>query len=142
MLVGVGVFGVTAALAVVAPDASPGGTGWTRYDWNAASRTGEVARFSVGPGGLLHIASKAPDDARFVRAFAVLPATLYRLSCRVRTEGVGLSARGAGLSVSGILEGSPDVRGTSAWRTVEMYGTTGPVQRELPVTVGVGGMGA
>ena len=96
----------------------------------------------VKDGGLLHVTSATPDDARFTREVAVEPATLYRLTCRVRTENVGTTARGAGISVTGILDGSRDIKGNSGWQTVEFYGKTGADQRRITVTVGVGGYGS
>lgn len=125
---------------------SPGDAGqWTTYDWNSSVGKGTKARFDIGKEGrslLLHIAAEAPDDARFVRKLPVEPDSVYRFSGTVRTENVGESGRGAGISVTGILEGSPDVRGTSGWKEVGFYGRTAHDQRTLSVTAGVGGYGS
>jgi dolichyl-phosphate-mannose-protein mannosyltransferase len=119
---------------------------WTRYDWNESSGKSGNARFDIEEGkdgGRLRITAATPDDARFVRELAVEPDTVYRFSCRVRTEYVGSTARGAGISVSGILEGSRDIKGTSGgWHSVDFYGKTGADQRRLSVTVGIGGYGS
>jgi predicted membrane-bound dolichyl-phosphate-mannose-protein mannosyltransferase len=118
---------------------------WTRYDWNATTGKGGNARFDIEggkDGGRLHVTSATPDDARFVRDVAVEPATVYRLTCRVRTENVGAMARGAGISVTGIIDGSRDIKGNSGWETIDFYGKTGADQRRISVTVGVGGYGS
>lgn len=118
---------------------------WTKYDWNASAGKGGSARFEVekqGKAALLHIVAETPDDARFVRQLTVEPDTIYRFSCTLRTEDVGSAGRGAGISVSGILEGSPDVRGTSGWKKVEFYGKTVRDQSALSLTVGIGGYGS
>jgi predicted membrane-bound dolichyl-phosphate-mannose-protein mannosyltransferase len=118
---------------------------WTRYDWNASTGKGGNAGFEIEggeDGGRLRVNAVTPDDARFVRVMAVEPATVYRLSCRVRTQNVGATARGAGISVSGIIDGSRDIKGNSGWESVDFYGKTGADQRRISVTVGVGGYGS
>ncbi len=116
---------------------------WTTYDWNASLGRGGSASFHVDEKGQrLHILAATPDDARFVHEVTVEPATVYHFSGRVRTENVGTTARGAGISVTGILDGSRDVKGTSDWQSLEFYGKTGPEQHKVSVTVGVGGYGS
>jgi predicted membrane-bound dolichyl-phosphate-mannose-protein mannosyltransferase len=125
---------------------SQGAQQWTRYDWNAASGKSGPARFEIEQGKdgvLLRIIAATPNDARFVHEVAVEPQTLYRIACRARSKEVGSGARGAGISVSAILEGSPDIKGSSnEWQTLEFYGRTGPDQQKLLVTVGIGGYGS
>ena len=119
---------------------------WTRYDWNAASGKSGPARFEIEQGNdgvLLRIIAATPNDARFVHEVTVEPQTLYRITCRVRSQDVVSGARGAGISVIDILEGSPDIKGSSnEWQMLEFYGKTGPDQRKLSVTVGIGGYGS
>src|SRR6185369_3995420 len=89
------------------------------------------------------ISATMPNDARFMRELVVEPNSVYRFACRIRTENVGSTARGAGISVSEVLEGSRDITGTSdGWQSVDLYGQTGADQRTLSVTVGVGGYGS
>ncbi|HEX9024665.1 MAG TPA: phospholipid carrier-dependent glycosyltransferase, partial [Geobacteraceae bacterium] len=130
--------------AAAAP-AKQGAEQWTKYDWNANSGKEGKAGFAMEQGKdgyLLHITSLAPDDARFVREMVVEPDTVYHFSCRVRTENVGVSARGANISVTGILEGSRDIKGSGGWQSIEFYGKTGANQRKISVTLGVGGYGS
>lgn len=126
------------------PDRTTWGTSrWTTYDWNSSSQLKGPARFDNDQGNLLHITSELPNDARFARELPVEPDTIYHFSCRVRTENVGTAARGAGISVTDILDGSPDIKGDSGgWENVDFYGKTGPEQRTLTVTVGIGGYGS
>jgi dolichyl-phosphate-mannose-protein mannosyltransferase len=119
---------------------------WTQYDWNASSATTGAARFEIVQGKYdvqLQISAATPNDARFVRELAVEPDTVYRLACQVRSRNVGSKARGAGISVTDILDGSADVKGGgTGWQTLEFYGKTGPDQNKLSVTVGIGGYGS
>jgi predicted membrane-bound dolichyl-phosphate-mannose-protein mannosyltransferase len=122
------------------------GRKWTRYDWNASSGKGGAARFEIAQekgGTLLKIGAPTPNDARFVQELAVEPKTVYRFACRVRSENVGAAARGAGISVMEIQDGSPDLKASGDnWQPLEFYGRTGPEQRRISVTVGIGGYGS
>ena len=119
---------------------------WTKYDWNDSAGKNGVARFEVVPGKdgpLLEIIAETPNDARFVHELAVEPGTVYRFACRAYSEKIGSTARGAGISVLGIHEGSPDVKDNdNEWQALEFYGKTGPDQQRLSVTVGIGGYGS
>jgi dolichyl-phosphate-mannose-protein mannosyltransferase len=119
---------------------------WTRYDWNASSGNKDAARFEIVPetdGALLEIIAATPNDARFVQELAVEPDMVYRFACRIRSENIGAAARGGGISVENIQDGSPDIKGTgNDWQSLEFYGKTGPDQQKLSVTVGIGGYGS
>lgn len=120
---------------------------WTTYDWNAASGNNGQSSFKISGGKkdglLLHINAATPNDARFVREMDVEPDTAYRISCRVRSQNIGSSSRGAGISVLEIQDGSPDIKGDhDDWQLLEFYGKTGAEQHKLSVTVGIGGYGS
>ncbi|MBC7962446.1 MAG: phospholipid carrier-dependent glycosyltransferase, partial [Steroidobacteraceae bacterium] len=119
---------------------------WMRYDWNASSGKPGTARFEIvqgKDGAQLQIVAAAPNDARFVRELSVEPDTVYRFACLARSENVGSAARGAGISVAEIQDGSPDIKGSgNNWQLLEFYGKTGSDQKKLSVTVGVGGYGS
>lgn len=118
---------------------------WTSYDWNASAGQTGAARYErvAGKGdALLRISAATPNDARFVQELAVEPGSVYRFACWARSENIGSAARGAGISVADTQEGSPDITGSSDWRLLEFYGKTGPDQRKLSVTVGIGGYGS
>ena len=118
----------------------------TRYDWNSSSGQKSAARFEVVPGKdgpQLQIVAQTANDARFVHQLRVEPNTVYRFACQARGENIGTGARGAGISVADIPEGSPDISGSSQeWRSLEFYGKTGAEQQTLSVTVGLGGYGS
>jgi len=122
------------------------GQKWTRYDWNASGGKGEGARFEIAgekEETLLKISAPTPNDARFVHELSVEPDTVYRFSCRTSSENIGSAARGAGISVMDIQDGSPDIQASgNDWRSLEFYGRTGPGQRKVYVTVGIGGYGS
>ena len=119
---------------------------WTQYDWNASTGATGAARFEIvqsKDGAQFQIIAATPNDARFVRELSVEPDTVYRLACLARSENVGSAARGAGISVAEIQDGSPDIKGSgNDWQLQQFYGRTGPDQRKLSVTVGIGGYGS
>lgn len=119
---------------------------WAKYDWNASSGERGAAKFEIvqgKDGDLLQIDADTPNDARFVQELAVEPDTVYRFACRASSEKVGSAARGGGISVAEIQDGSPDLKGsTKEWQLLEFYGKTGPDQRKITVTVGIGGYGS
>jgi len=119
---------------------------WTTYDWNASAGKNGPARFEVAPGkdgAVLQIIAATPNDARFVHQLPVEPDTVYRFACKAYSEHIGSATRGAGISVLGILEGYFDTTGlNNAWQSLEFYGKTGPDQRTIAVTVGIGGYGS
>lgn len=119
---------------------------WTKYDWNASSGKTGAASFKIVQGkdtAPLQIVAATPNDARFAQELAVEPDTVYRFACRARTENVGGSARGAGISVLEVMDGSSDIKGSgNEWHLLEFYGKTGPAQHKLSVTVGIGGYGS
>jgi predicted membrane-bound dolichyl-phosphate-mannose-protein mannosyltransferase len=93
------------------------------------------------PQSLL-IESVFPNDARIKIDVKVEPQRTYRVTCFLRTEGVGAQAIGANLSIWGTTNVSDDVRGTSgSWQKVEFYGTTAAGQKSMTVTLGLGGYG-
>jgi len=79
-------------------------------------------------------------DAKLIQHITVKPKTVYRLSCWIRASGIGTGALGANISVLNILETSHDLKDTKGtWQYVELYGITGPRQRQLAVTARLGG---
>jgi predicted membrane-bound dolichyl-phosphate-mannose-protein mannosyltransferase len=82
------------------------------------------------------------NDARLTQDVTVDPGTLYKISGWIKTEDVGMEAKGANLSVWLLMETSTDIKGTSDWTYVEMFGRTGANQSTLNFTIGVGGHGS
>lgn len=81
------------------------------------------------------------NDARLYQVVSVEPDSLYRLSGYVRTEGVLTEGgHGANLSVKDLFVFSNEVYGTTdEWTYVEIYGQTGPSQRDVTVYARLGG---
>ncbi len=83
------------------------------------------------------------NDARFAQTVAVEPDAIYRLSGMIRAEGCDADGYGATLSVEDVFVYSDGVYNTSGgWKYVELYGRTGPKQKQLTVFARVGGYGA
>ena len=83
-----------------------------------------------------------PNDAKLIQTVKVKPNTVYKLSCRIKAEGIGENALGANITVFYILETSKDFKDTGRkWEYVELYGRTGKKQDNLIVTARLGGYG-
>ncbi len=85
------------------------------------------------------IINNSANDARYKQKIKVKGNSYYKLSCWVKTENIGSDFKGANISVDGITDTSNDIRGTSDWQYVELYGSTKKGQNELVVTIGLGG---
>jgi dolichyl-phosphate-mannose-protein mannosyltransferase len=98
------------------------------------SHTGEAS---------LSIENLKPNDAQWQQSVTVKPGTLYHLSGWIQADQVGQSAKGANLSVMGVLETSNDVFATEGkWVQVDLYGMTGDTQTEIVVAARIGGYGS
>ena len=80
-----------------------------------------------------------PNDSKLVQRVKVKPNSLYRLACWIKTEGVGKGTKGANITVLDIVVTSQDLKDTKgAWKHVELYGRTGPDQKQLAVSIRLG----
>ena len=94
-------------------------------------------------GGCATVTNVDENDARFAQTVAVEPDAIYRLSGMIRAEGCDADGYGATLSVEDVFVYSDGVYDTAGdWKYVELYGRTGPKQKQLTVFARVGGYGA
>ncbi|MBB6674857.1 glycosyltransferase family 39 protein [Cohnella nanjingensis] len=121
---------------------------WSREVYAQGASGEEISALTLGADGghtgsrYLRIQSAESNDARWVQTVAVEPDTVYRLSAWVRASGIDPARTGANVSVLGIGSTSADVKDTQGqWVPLEMYGRTGPDQREIGVAVRLGGYG-
>jgi len=105
-------------------------------------------RFFVGNKGAydgsnyVTIENIRPNDAKLIQTVEVKPNTIYKLSCRIKAEGIGKNALGANITVLYILETSMDFKDTAGkWEYVELYGRTGEKQDHIIVSARLGGYG-
>ncbi len=83
------------------------------------------------------------NDARYKQTIKVEKDSYYELSCWVKTENVGKKAKGANISVEGVMATSNEVKGTSeGWKKLLLYGKTESDQETMNLTVGIGGYGS
>jgi dolichyl-phosphate-mannose-protein mannosyltransferase len=83
------------------------------------------------------------NDARFTQTVDVEPGKTYRVSCRIKAEGVGEEADGAGISIKDTFASSELLYDTQgAWVPVELYGVAGEDQIKLTVMARLGGYGS
>lgn len=120
--------------------------GWEQDVWDKGT---EVTKFRMdaeqGRTGTRSavIENVGPNDAKLVQKLAVKPDTKYKLSAWTKVSQAGASAKGANVSVLGILDTSADVKDTNGeWKQLTLYGKTGPKQAELQVAVRLGGYGS
>lgn len=108
--------------------------------WDNESVLVDTAESDLG-GSCVHIFNLTENDARLSQKIKVEPNTYYRLSCQIKTKGIE-SGAGANISASNSIATSDGVFGdTTQWQTVELVGLTGKDQRELTVSVRIGGFG-
>lgn len=150
------------ALALLAPQVTPAadgppaseilvngllsaGTAGQPASWAKASyaQTKGSPRFgwSVGATGIgvLSIENVNPDDSHWTQTATVTPETWYLLRGWVRTENVGATQRGAGLSVMESFYDSQDLRGTQDWTPLSLWIRTAAGQTTLEVACRLGG---
>ena len=118
--------------------------GWEKGMWvtSAGASYLEAVTLEDGTRAVL-IENAAANDARFEQTVAVRPNATYRLTARVRAEGIDTAKTGANVSFLGIYGTSESVYDTDgAWTTVTLYAQTGKEQREATVCLRLGGYGA
>ncbi|MFC2155316.1 phospholipid carrier-dependent glycosyltransferase [Acidobacteriota bacterium] len=94
-------------------------------------------RYSAG------IENTKSSDSKWVQFLKVKPGTVYRLSCKIKAEGIGKDAIGANISVLGVNAASRDLKDTAGkWVEVVLYGRTGPDQVEIGIAARIGGDGS
>lgn len=106
-----------------------------------------VSVLTVDPDGFdgncVTVTNVDANDARFAQTVKVQPDALYRLSGMVRAESCDEDGYGATLSIQDVFVYSDSVYDTQGdWQYVELYGRTGPKQKELTVFARVGGYGS
>lgn len=105
--------------------------GYTVFGVSSEARSGQSS---------VQVNNIGENDARFEQTVKVEPASLYRLSGYVRADGILESGWGANLSVADVYINPMRVYETDGeWMYTEIYGETGPDQRELTVYARVGG---
>jgi len=101
----------------------------------------DVTSFESAPGreGLgVSITNHSLNDARFYQTVPVNPGTVYRFSGYVKAQAA--EGLGANLSIAGIYVFSEFVFDTAGeWQLLEIYGQTGPRQREVTLFARLGG---
>jgi dolichyl-phosphate-mannose-protein mannosyltransferase len=89
------------------------------------------------------IINSSTNDSRLQQEIAVEGNSLYKLSCWIKTENVGMDSKGANLSVGGLLDTTRDIKGANGkWEQVELYGKTSNKQSSFLLTLGLGGYGS
>lgn len=119
-------------------------TGWRRDMW--LTDVG-VSLLTIDPDGVdgncVTVTNVDENDARFAQTVKVEPNTVYRLSGMIRAEGCNPDGYGATLSIQDVFiytDGVYDTHGE--WTRAELYGRTGPKQKEMTVFARVGGYGS
>lgn len=115
---------------------------WNQYIWESSEGAANISISSdVHHSGnnCAKIVNNKANDTRLKQTIAVEPSTVYKISGWVKTENVGTVKKGANLSADMIMETSKDVRSTSDWQLLEVYGRTGGDQKTLILTAGLGG---
>ena len=115
-------------------------TSWELEAWN--SNAGTKAKVAALGGGAFEIDSPSPNDARLVRAVAVLPSKNYVFSAEVKTERVEITQAGGRYAVNlhaGDSVSTQDLTGSKDWTPVVIAFTTGPKADTCRLKMALGG---
>ncbi|MFA6309458.1 MAG: hypothetical protein WC677_06930 [Clostridia bacterium] len=119
---------------------------WTTHAWD---ETAGITVFSIDKNifhsgkNSMTITSNKTNDARYEQTIKVDSDSYYKFSCWIKTENVGTKAKGANVSVEGILDTSNAITGTSGtWKESILYGKTVANQKSLILSLGIGGYGS
>lgn len=118
---------------------------WTQYIWTTEGNPSEISIVTTGAhsgNNCARIVSNVQNDVRLKQAMEVKPGTVYKISGWIKTENVGTSNKGANFSADMIMQTSADIKGTTDWQYVEVFGRTGANQTSLTITAGLGGYGS
>ncbi len=118
---------------------------WNQYVWDSSNGASEIkvaTDLHHQGSNCARITNGQPNDTRLKQTVNVNPSTIYKISGWIKTQDVGTNNKGANFSADMILETSADIKGTTDWQYVEMFGRTGGEQKELIVTIGLGGYGS
>lgn len=118
--------------------------GWTPGMWVTSAGASYLNAVTIEDGKTaVLIENAAANDARYEQTVSVRENSTYRLSAKVRAEGVGQGMTGANLSFLGIYGTSESVYDTDgAFETITLYAQTGAGQKEATVCLRLGGYGA
>lgn len=119
---------------------------WTKGAWvndtGAVSYIQDDKIFKSGNRSA-SIINHVPNDSRYKQEVKVQPGRFYKVSCWIKTENVGMNAKGANISVQDAIGSSKDIKGsTGGWELVELYGKAGSDQKSFVLTLGLGGYGS
>ncbi len=118
---------------------------WDQDIWEASDGQKEIKVvsdvFHSGKQCAVIINTKE-GDSRLKQTVDVEPDSIYKISGWIKTENVGEEQKGANFSIYMLQVTSTDVKGTTDWKYIEMYGRTGKSQTSLTVTAGLGGYGS
>ena len=89
------------------------------------------------------IKSGQPNDSKLLQRVKVDPGTYYKLSCWIKAYGADVGKKGANITILGILDTSPDFTDTRGeWEYTDLYVKTGRDQKEMTVSLRLGGYGS
>lgn len=115
---------------------------WDLYSWQDKGNFSIDNKNKHSGDKSISITNNEPGDSRYKQAIAVKPSSYYKLSCYIKTNGVGTDNKGANLSIENLLSTSKDITGTNDWQHVEVYGETDKDQNSFTLTLGLGGYGS
>lgn len=118
---------------------------WSHYIWDKSDGITEITVDTTvrhtGEKSLM-IRNVSSNDARMRQEIPVSGNRYYKLTCWVKTDNVGMDNTGANLSIEGLTDISEDIRGTSDWTLVTLFGKTKVDQKSFALTLGLGGYGS
>ncbi|HOQ00383.1 MAG TPA: glycosyltransferase family 39 protein [Acetivibrio clariflavus] len=114
---------------------------WDKWSYNTSTEVTLITDPGLAHSGnnCVRITNTSANDSRIRQMVSVKENTLYKISGWIKTENVSEQGKGAIISIFGTFISTTELKGTNDWTYVELYGRTGPDQRVIELTAGVGG---
>ncbi len=122
------------------------GFDWSVYNYRGNSNGTNASTITfvsgVSPNGkCLKIENTSPNDCRIHKSFKVSPSSFYKVTLSIKTENV---SDGAGANLSGYNYNGKAfaTTGTTEWRTASVILETAADQKNVNISLGLGGYGS
>ena len=89
------------------------------------------------------INNKQPNDTRIIQNINLEGKSIYKASCWIKAQNIGLNKTGANISVRALTKISRYIVGTTDnWQNIEVFIKTGEKAESIFLTIGIGTYGA
>lgn len=118
---------------------------WNSYIWDEKPGIAEITmdnNIKHSGNSSVRITANVATDVRVKQQIPVKAETYYKISCFAKSENISPNSKGANISADGIVHTSIDLKETSDWTELILYGKTAQNQSVVTLTFGIGGYGS